>query len=177
MKTKIISAISACLFSLMVVNSASAQQPARKMLPTVTISPADISIAPRVLKAFNRSFAGAESVKWYQLNNRFMVKFNQSAMNHHAVYLKGGAQVYHIGYGFENNLPADIKNLVKAQYGGYSINRTYTVDQDNANTWMVSMQSPSEYILAGVSNGQVREISRLQKQLSPDQVISMNKKK
>ena len=178
MKTQIISAISGCLFSLMVVSSASAQQPETKVLPPVTINPTKIDVSPRALKAFNRSFADAENVKWYTRDKRFMVKFDQDEMNHHAVYMKSGYQVYHIGYGFENNLPANVKKQVKSQYGGYSITRSYTVDQDNQSIWVVSLQSPEEIITAGIAEGQIREISRMQNvSTASEPITTMIKKK
>ena len=98
-------------------------------------------------------------------------------MNHHAVYLKGGYQIYHIGYGFENNLPNGIKGLVKSRYGGYSITRSFTVDQDNRKIWVVSLQSPSEFIMAGIEDRQIREMSRLNITPVSDPITSMIKKR
>lgn len=177
MKTQIISAISACLFSLVVVSNASAQQPKTTVLQPVTINPTNIAVTPRVIKAFNRSFANAENVKWYANDKRFLVKFKQDEMNHHAVYLKGGYQIYHIGYGFENNLPANVKSLVESRYSDYTITRSFIIDQDNRNLWIVSLKSPNKIISAAIENGQVQEVSSILKSPDSEAVTSMIQKK
>ena len=176
MKTQIISAISGCLFSILAVSNASAQQPS-KVLPSVTITSSNTEVSPRALKAFNRAYKDAENVEWFLRDKRFLVKFKQDAMKHHAIYLKSGFQVYHIGYGFEENLPSRISRMVKSTYGGYNIARTFVVDQDNRNIWIVGLQSAGEYIMAGVEEGQIREISRMTDYQSSLPVTSMIKKK
>ncbi|MBC7745598.1 MAG: hypothetical protein H7096_10885 [Flavobacterium sp.] len=175
MKTQIISAISGCLFSLMVVNSASAQQPKTNVLPQVTITSPN-AISERVLRNFARSFKDASQIRWIQLNDRFLVNFNQNDMNHKALYKKGGYMVYHVGYGFENNLPAGVKSLVKSHYSGYTIYRSFIFDQANRYIWIVGLQSPSEYIQAAIENDKIIEMSRMQNASPSGSVTSMIKK-
>ncbi|NEU09166.1 hypothetical protein GZH53_12640 [Flavihumibacter sp. R14] len=177
MKTQIISAIGACLFPVMLVSNASAQEPKVRELPSVTINPTNVDVPVRAQKSFNRTFPDAEDVNWSLLNNRFMVKFNQDNMNHHAIYLKSGFQVYHIGYGFEQHLPAKIRSMVKSSYGEYTITRSFVVDQDNRNIWIVNLQSPDKYVMAGIEDGRITEIKRFDDFQSSEPVTSMIKRK
>lgn len=177
MKTQIISAIGACLFSVMLASNASAQEPKSKELPSVTINPGNVAVPPRAQKSFNRAFPDAEDVNWSLNSNRFMVKFNQDDMNHHAIYLKSGFQVYHIGYGFEENLPAKIRGIVKSYYSGYTITRSFIVDQDNRKIWLVNLQSPDKYVMAGIEDGRIKEIKRFDDFQPSEPVTSMIKRK
>ena len=177
MKTQFISAIGACLFSVMLVSNASAQEPKTRELPSVAINPTNVDISPRAQKSFNRAFPDAEDVRWSLKNNRFMVKFNQDDMNHHAIYLKSGYQVYHIGYGFEENLPAKIRSMVKSGYSDYTITRSFVVDQDNRKIWLVNLQSTDKYVMAGIEDGRIIEIKRFDDFQSSEPVTSMIKLK
>ena len=98
-------------------------------------------------------------------------------MNHHAVYLKGGYQIYHIGYGFENNLPSKVKSLAKSRCSNYTITRSFIIDQDNRNLGIVSLESPKKMIRAAIENGHVQEVSSMLKSPDSDAVTSMIQKK
>lgn len=163
-KRIIISAISSCLFSLALVNSASAQKPKSRVLPAVTITAS--SLPDGVQRNFARSYNEASNIRWLEIDNRYLVKFDQNDMNHHALYMKGGDLVYHVGYGYEKNLPPDVKKIVSSNYKDYDVNRVFDVYQANRKMWIVNLLDSKSIITAGIEDGDVQEISRI-KNASP----------
>ena len=176
MKTQIISAISASLFSLMVVNSASAQQPKTRVLPQVTITSPNTVVPERVVKNFNSSYQDASNIRWSELNKKFIVNFDQNDMTHKALYMKGGFQIYHVGYGFEKNLPSDILNLVNSKYEGFEINRVFDVDQDYRQMWIVNLMTSKSLITLRIENGIMEEFYRASNASVSDPLTTMIKK-
>lgn len=176
MKTQIISAISASLFSLMVVNSASAQQPKTRVLPQVTITSPNTVVPERVVKNFNSSYQDASNIRWIELNKKFIVNFDQNDMTHKALYMKGGFQIYHVGYGFEKNLPSDILNLVNSKYEGFEINRVFNVDQDYRQMWIVNLMTSKSLITLRIENGIIEEFHRASNASVSDPLTTMIKK-
>lgn len=82
-------------------------------------------------------------------------------MYHHALYMKGGHLVYHVGYGYEKNLPSDIKKMVSSNYKDYDVNRVFDVYQDNRKMWIVNLLNSNSIITARIENGDLQEISRI----------------
>ena len=159
MKKQIVSVVGLCLISLLFLNSAFAQKQKSKMLPSVTITAS--SLPDRVMNSFSSSYTDATNVRWLQIENRYLVKFNQRDMKHHALYSKRGYQVYHIGYGFEKNLPNDIKQMVRSAYQDFSYNTVFDVTQNDRQMWLVNLLNSKYVITAKIENGQIDEISRL----------------
>jgi hypothetical protein len=160
MKTSLIYAISSGLFSLMVIGNADAQKPKSKVLPQVTISSANSSVSQRVLKNFSKSYADATNVRWMELEKRYLVKFDENDMKHHALYMKGGYKIYQVGYGEEKDLPAKFQEMIKSNYEDYNVSRVFDVDQDNHQAWIVNLLSSKKIVTAVIQDGELREISR-----------------
>lgn len=159
MKKHIISAVSVCLISLLIVSSATAQKQKSKMLPSVTITAS--SLPDRVLDSFTGSYNDASNVRWLQVEDRYLVKFDQNDMKHNALYLKGGFLVYHVGYGFEKNLPADLKRMVNSSYHDYSLNTVFDVYQNDRQMWIVNLFNQKHIVTARIMDGNLQEVSRL----------------
>lgn len=160
MKKQLISTFSLCLICILFLNRAFAQKQDSQMLPSVTITAS--SLPDRVLKSFSRLYDDASNVRWLQIEDRYLVKFDQNDMKHNAVYLKGGYLVYHVGYGFEKNLPEDIKSIVRSVYDDYSFGSVFDVEQSDRRMWIVNLLNPKNIITARIENGDLQEIARLQ---------------
>lgn len=173
MKTKFFSAVAIGLFSLLAANTAFAQKPKSKVLPQVTISSNNASVTKQVLRNFDRLSSGASNVRWMQINNRYLAKYDLNNMQHNALYLKRGYRVYDVGYGYEKDLPSDIQRMVKSVYKDHDISRVFEVQQDNRRVWIVNLQSDRSVISARIENGDMNEISKVREIGSLGQFISM----
>lgn len=174
MKTKLISAATLGFFSLMALNTAFAQKPKSKVLPEVTITSDNAMVSQRVLENFDSYFNGATNVRWGQINKKYLVKFDYNNMNHNALYLKRGYRVYDVGYGYEKDLPSDLKKMVSSVYKDHDITRVFDVKQDMRQVWIVNLQNDEKFVTARIENGEMREISRLIGEGTLARYISMN---
>jgi hypothetical protein len=173
MKTKLLSAVGISLFSLMTVNSVFAQNPKRKVLPQVTITSNNTSVTQRVLTNFEKLSSGASNVRWTEINNRYLAKYEQNNMKHNALFLKRGYRVYDVGYGYEKDLPSDIRKMVTSYYKDHDVSRVFEIQQDNRRVWIVNLQNPKSLVSARIEDGDMREISRIREIGSLGQFISM----
>jgi len=174
MKKQLISAVSLGIFSLMAVSTAFAQKPKTKVLPQVTITSNNTLVSQRALAKFSSLYIGATNVRWAQINKRFLVKFDYNNMNHNALYLKRGYRVYDIGYGYEKDLPANLRKMVNSVYRNHEITRVFEVKQNMDHVWIVNLKNGERFITARIQDGAMRELSRINGEGTLAQYISMN---
>ena len=173
MKAKTFSAICFGLFWLLLFNSAYAQDPKRKTLPSVTITSNNIALTNKVLQNFTESYKGAENVRWSQPSDYYLVQFDLNEMKHNALYMKRGYRIYHVGYGFEKDLPSEILKTVKLNYRSYVVNRVFKVDQDNREYRFVNLESPKNIVSARIQNGVLQEVFREKVSSATDPLTAM----
>lgn len=156
---------------LMVVSTASAQQPGR--LPEVTITGTNTHVNQKVLKAFSRSFKDAESPRWYQLGRKYLVKYNMNDMLHKALFRNKGGFIYDIGYGLEKDLPVALRNQVKGNYKDFDITTAVVVTQSSRNLWKINVEDADSIILLHAENGLLVEEDRIDKASGSTAAYSM----
>jgi hypothetical protein len=163
MKKQLISCICGGLVSLLSVNISFAQEESLKELPAITVSSSSSNVSAKVNKSFGQYFKGAMHQRWYQLEKNFLVKFIQNDQENRALFTKNGQLVYHISYGAEKHLPADVRHLIKSTYYDQSITRVLKVNQDSRNIWVVSLEDAKEHIMVRVEDMELEETQRMQK--------------
>jgi hypothetical protein len=82
-----------------------------------------------------------------------------------ALFEKNGALVYHISFGFEDNLPGDVKQLVQDNYGDYYIKRAINVEQGDRNIWVINMENNKKLVIVRVEDGSLEEVGNYDKSL------------
>ena len=156
MKTLIIFLLCGCVLT---ANHAFAQKQKSKLLPVVTISTGS-NVSQQVHNAFLNKFKNAENLRWFQVNKNFLVKFIMDDQEHHASFHKNGNMIYHIAYGVEKNLPEWIVMELESQYDNYKIGRVFNIDRDNRNIWIVNLESSKDFVVTGIENDRINEITR-----------------
>ncbi len=144
------------LFSIVV----SAQDTTYKSLPPITITPAT-KVPSAVKETFNSSFENAVNPEWYKLDTKYLVTFLTRDQKNRALYDKNGELIYHIRYGFEQNLPNDIRSMVKSNYNNYTITMAIAVNQNLRNIWVINMENKDRYIIVRVEDGEMEEVQNL----------------
>jgi len=132
------------------------------MLPPVTITPTS-NVEQSVTKAFHDNFKNATNAKWYDIDKNYLVKFINDDMQNNALFKKNGSMVYHISYGYEKNLEADVKEMVKYSYPNYEITRAIKVRMENRDVWVLNLEGTKRFILVAVEEGQLSEIKNFAK--------------
>ena len=163
MKKLLISLIGGGLASLLSVNISFAQEETIKELPAITVSSSTTNVSAKVNKSFGQYFKGATHLRWYQLEKNFLVKFIQNDQENRALFTKNGSLIYHISYGSEKHLPADVRNQIKSTYFDQNITRVLKVNQDRRNIWVVSLEDAKDYVMVRVEDGEMEETQRMQK--------------
>jgi hypothetical protein len=163
MKTKILTAIKALLLPVIFAGASFAQEvPSLKELPPVSIT-ASTNVSAKVNKAFSQHFKGASHLRWYQLEQQFLVKFIQNDQENHALLTKRGQLIYHISFGEEQHLPAEVRSIIKSIYYDHKITRVLKVNQNERSVWVISIEDDKEHIMARVENMELEETQRIQK--------------
>jgi len=152
------------LFLLLFAVNLQAQDNSIKTLPTVTVT-STATVNKKVSDAFNDSFKDAVSATWYRLDKDYLVKFITGDMNNTALYKRNGALIYEISYGHENNLPKEIRRLVKSNYVDFNIVQAINVKEYNRDIWVINLEDDKKLIMARVEEGALEEVSNLDKSL------------
>jgi hypothetical protein len=160
MKSKwmMIAAFVPCLY----INMLAAQDTSVvKTLPDVTVKARTKKIPPKVWFGLSRYFREAENPRWYALNKDYLVKFMTYTQEHRALLNKNGKVVYHISYGWEGAMPAEIDRRVVATYPGYEIYRSIKIREANREVWLINLQNDKELIMVRLENDELEEIHRM----------------
>jgi hypothetical protein len=135
-----------------------------KSLPLVTVTSETRKIPNHIWKSFSTYFNEAENPRWYKANKNYLVKFMIYDEENRALFTKRGHMIYHISYGYENNLPDEIYKQVRTAYFDYDITRAIRVNEADRIIWVVNLEDASTIIIARLENGELEEVQRLKKQ-------------
>lgn len=147
------------LLSLMVIGQ---EKDSVKMLAPVTVTPTS-NVEKAVTDAFTKGFKNATKAKWYDVDKSYLVKFINDDMENNALYKKNGSMVYHISYGYEKNLEADLKEMVLYSYPNYKITRAIRVKMENRDVWVLNLEGAERWILVRIEEGQLEEVKNFEK--------------
>jgi hypothetical protein len=80
-----------------------------------------------------------------------------------ALLKKNGQIVYHIAYGYEKDLPADTRMIVRTHYPDFSITKAITVEEAGRKIWVVNLQDKKKLILVRIEEGELEEVGNYDK--------------
>jgi hypothetical protein len=162
MKAQLITRICGCILSILLVSSSFAQSDF-KTLPPVVVTDAKVKISEKIWTEFYRVFKNAETVKWYEIDKNFLVKFFMDNQEQRALFNKRGGLIYHISYGSEKNLPTEIRRMVKTNYLDYNITMAIKVCENDRTIWVVNLEDAKSLVLVRVEDSEMEEIHNFQK--------------
>jgi hypothetical protein len=154
------------LYSLPAMNVVVAQDSsAIKTLPPVTVTATTKKIPPMVWFNLSRYFPEAENPRWYGLNKDYLVKFMIYDQENRALFSKKGKLIYHISYGYENNMPEYLRRQIKTGYLDFDIYRAIKIVEGNREVWVINLQDKNELVMLRAENDEIEEVQRLKKSL------------
>jgi hypothetical protein len=110
-------------------------------------------VSEKVTKSFNHLFKDASTPVWYTYNKRIIVNFILNDQRNKAVFEKNGRLVYHLIFGTEKQMPADVRTTVKSKYFDYAINSTVNVNTEGRSIWIVNISDPKEIMVLRIEDG------------------------
>lgn len=131
-------------------------------LPPITVTSSS-NVTEKVTESFNSFFKDAYDQRWFKADKNFLVKFMASDQKNTALFKKNGNLIYHISYGHEKDLPAEIRKLVKSNYVDFSITSAIKVEQDDRKIWVVNLEDAKKLILVRVENEELEEVASYDK--------------
>ena len=123
----------------------------------------DPVVSSKTLSIFAAMFKGASDARWYEIDNKFMVKFDRDGRQTTALFKKNGAHIYTISYGFEKHLPADIRRLVKINYFDFEITNAIEVNTLGKTAWIVKLDDQHSMVTVKVVDDEMEEVENYRK--------------
>jgi len=150
-----------CGLSLLGMNSLSAQI----VLKEVTISgkATKAVVNKDVSESFSRLFKDAVAPEWYEVNKRYVVNFIYNDQRNRAVFTKGGSLVYHLVYAAENEIPENVRTLVKNKYPNHAITFSVQVEQGDRKVWFVNVEDAAKILVLRVEEDDIMVMNTLKK--------------
>ncbi|MDO3624568.1 hypothetical protein [Mucilaginibacter sp. BT774] len=138
---------------------------AQIQLKEVTISsePIKATVSQKVSEAFASLFKGAEAPKWYQSDQNYVVDFIMNNQINKAEFTKKGYLVYHMAFGNENQMPADIRTIVKSKYFDFTINSIVRITYDEKSAWIVNIEDAKQFLVVRVVDGVMDVVDKIAK--------------
>lgn len=143
------------------VNNASAQVQLKEV--TISGGATRVEVSKKVSDSFAGLFKGAEEPKWFQSNKNYVVRFILNNQPNKAEFTKNGNLVYHMAFGNEKQMPADIRTIVKSKYFDYKINSTVKVDFEEKSAWIVNVEDGKQFYVLRVLDGVMDVLDRINK--------------
>jgi len=114
-------------------------------VPAPKVQPGEINyvneVNSKVLRSFYKAYGEVQDAKWSKTDNGFAVNFKTEGLINNVFYKKSGAVEYKIKYYFEEQLPADVRHIVKANFYDYTIRQVSEVSKDNGTGYFVKIES------------------------------------
>ncbi len=131
-------------------------------LPPITIT-ANSEINTVVNNAFRKTFPEAINVTWYKFDKDYLARFIENDMDHSALFKKNGVLKYDVSFGYANNLPENVRDIVTSAYPDYQITRAFSVKEGGRDIWVVNLEGINNYVIARVEDNALEEVQRFNK--------------
>jgi hypothetical protein len=159
--------LNATTFSILLLSSIIAQadrfEEPSHIIPTTTSPDKKLNLNIKIKRSFIQYFEDATNQRWFESDKNFLVKFNMNGLENRALFAGDGRLIYHITYGTEKNLPANVRSLIKSTYYDQAITRILKVTQDHRLIWVIHLEDNHEYIMARVEDNELEETKRMLK--------------
>lgn len=117
----------------------------------------DPVVSSKTLNSFAGMFKGAANARWFEVDNKFLVKFNKDGRETTALFSKKGNHIYTISYGSEKHLPADVRYRIKSTYFDYEITHAIEVNSLGKTAWIVKVEDEKHLITVKVVDDEMEE--------------------
>ncbi|HEU4576085.1 MAG TPA: hypothetical protein VFS36_13865 [Chitinophagaceae bacterium] len=154
--------ITALLFFFLPVSMLLAQKDSVITLPGVTVT-AISKVNQKIDKVFKQSFPKATNLHWYKQDKDYLAKFIKEDMKHNALFTKNGYMKYDISFGYESNVPEEVKSLVQSSYADCSITRAINLKGQDRDVWVLNLESMNHYYTVSVEEGELNVIEQFDK--------------
>lgn len=123
-----------------------------------------VNIAPKVLSAFNGNFDNATNIKWFTVENHFIVSFEQNNIRTRIDYDKEGKFLSSLRYYDYKNLPFNILLKIKEKYKGKTIKICTEVIENESILYSVNVEDEENvYVIESNSQADIHLVRKFKK--------------
>jgi hypothetical protein len=118
----------------------------------------------RAARDFGRQYKNVSDAEWFKLKEGFVVHFTNDGIKSRAFYTKNGHYEGLIRSYFEDELPREIRHLVRRSYYDFSIRHVYEVSFEGMTSYLVKMEDKTSWKAVRVIDGRIdvmEEFSKL----------------
>lgn len=102
---------------------------------------------PRIISHFAKNYHASHNVKWYEITNGVVAKFNSDSIPYSVTYSQDGSWMYTIKHYAKQYLPANLTAIVNKKFSGFSILRAREIIVPDATqiVYLVQIQNGNRY--------------------------------
>lgn len=112
-------------------------------------------ISSKALKNFHRMFVEVSGERWLAADGGFVVMFSKNGIKNRVDYDKKGKLLTIFRYYGEDQLPRDVRHLVKSTYYDYSITHIVEVTVGNKTAYLLNIQDATTLKQLKVVDGEM----------------------
>src|SRR5439155_12995627 len=112
----------------------------------------------KAVKDFNRSFKNVSGEQWYKVSDGFIASFKENEIETKVAYDQKGRWHCTVRTFGENQLPSDVRDLVKSRYYDFKILVVYEIKHDNT-VYILKMQDATTLKTLRVADGEIEIIA------------------
>lgn len=126
------------------------------------------AINPKALRHFHKSYKMAEEVKWMQLKDGFMARFEHNGISERVYYQPNGNLAGTLKGYAADKMPGEIHSMIKTSYAGYLI--TYVdeaeiVSMPGTPAYFVHLQGNEDLKVVKICDGEMYVMLDTEKKL------------
>jgi hypothetical protein len=94
----------------------------------------------KALRDFSKTFETVTNEDWYIIKNGFMAKFKQAEIQYRVIYGKGGNLIATFRYYTEEQLPQEVRSMVKSTWCNCTISQITEVSFGGKTAYLVNIE-------------------------------------
>lgn len=119
------------------------------------------SVSNKIAKSFKKYFGEQAEQNWSIVGNNFLNRFHVNGVLTNSMFDKNGNLIYTIRYGTEQDMPEDVKRIVKSEYYDYSITMAVNVNESKRDIWVVTLVNATQQLTVRVEDGDMEQVQEI----------------
>ncbi len=117
------------------------------------------SVNLKALKDFGKSFHEVSDEKWFKVPGGVIANFLSNGIDFRIKYNENGKWLYNLLTYSENNLPSDVRSLIKSRYYDYQIDFCNEYQLSNSIIYVVKMTDDKTIKTIKIADGEMEVIA------------------
>ncbi|KAA9034453.1 hypothetical protein FW778_22500 [Ginsengibacter hankyongi] len=117
------------------------------------------SVNLKALKDFSKSFHEVSDEKWFKVPGGVIANFLSKGIDFRIKYDENGKRLYKLLTYAEDNLPSDVRSLIRSHYYHYEIEFCNEYQLSNSTVYVVKMDDDKSIKTVKIADGEIEVIA------------------